>query len=463
MNRKNKTFGSKLYSMFLISMLISTVIAMIFFGMYYNRLAVEREEKSIQSILNSVSQNLGLQFNENENENIKSAFYIYKKIFQQTENLNNPKLYEYYDELTRIDLENNYTVTLTKTLHTSSKEVRAILFFPASGEDTAYCLSKKSAEIQEISYPDYKEEVWYKEVTEKNIDTYYCTSDMPDYMPNKGLGEIYSYVTTLKNQDTHKIIGVLKIDVSKKKLQETLDTLQKSRDHALLLVQRGQVLAKSTGLGKVGKIEDHQVRVEDRQYRTMKQTVPGTDLELIYLYSRLSIYKEFIKVTVLFFGIVMTGAVLAFFYYRFHAKRMVNDVEEISEILQCVERGELDKHIEIQGNSEFGMIAVAINQMMDHLKEYIDKEYILVIQQQKAEYRALQFQVNPHFLYNTLNGFVALNRMGEKKVLERSIIGLSRLFRFLADDKQSPRSFCSGFTGNLACMPLLLVPAEILH
>lgn len=303
----------------------------------------------------------------------------------------------------------------------------------------------------------------YKEVTEKNIDTYYCTSDMPDYMPNKGLGEIYSYVTTLKNQDTHKIIGVLKIDVSKKKLQETLDTLQKSRDHALLLVQRGQVLAKSTGLGKVGKIEDHQVRVEDRQYRTMKQTVPGTDLELIYLYSRLSIYKEFIKVTVLFFGIVMTGAVLAFFYYRFHAKRMVNDVEEISEILQCVERGELDKHIEIQGNSEFGMIAVAINQMMDHLKEYIDKEYILVIQQQKAEYRALQFQVNPHFLYNTLNGFVALNRMGEKKVLERSIIGLSRLFRFLADDKQSPRSFCSGFTGNLACMPLLLVPAEILH
>lgn len=78
MNRKNKTFGSKLYSMFLISMLISTVIAMIFFGMYYNRLAVEREEKSIQSILNSVSQNLELQFNENEN--IKSAFYIYKKI-----------------------------------------------------------------------------------------------------------------------------------------------------------------------------------------------------------------------------------------------------------------------------------------------------------------------------------------------------------------------------------------------
>ena len=43
---------------------------------------------------------------------------------------------------------------------------------------------------------------------------------------------------------------------------------------------------------------------------------------------------------------------------------------------------------------------------------------------------ALQTQINPHFLYNTLNGFIALNRLNEKKKLEDSIIRLTSMFRY---------------------------------
>jgi len=53
-----------------------------------------------------------------------------------------------------------------------------------------------------------------------------------------------------------------------------------------------------------------------------------------------------------------------------------------------------------------------------------------VISRQKAEYMALQSQINPHFLYNTLNGFIGLNRKGEQKKLEKSIISLTKLFRY---------------------------------
>ncbi|MGN0333139.1 MAG: sensor histidine kinase, partial [Lachnospiraceae bacterium] len=198
----------------------------------------------------------------------------------------------------------------------------------------------------------------------------------------------------------------------------------------LLLVQKGKVFAKSSKLEEIKKIEENHVIIGNRTYQTVKKSVPETDLEIVYLYSRTSIYREFVYVIFLSLLIVMSGVFLAFFYYRYHAKKMVNDVQKITEILQYVERGELDKHIKIYDNSEFGKIAEAINHMIDNLKQYIEKEYILVIQQQKAEYSALQSQINPHFLYNTLNGFVALNRMGEKRILERSIVGLSRLFRY---------------------------------
>lgn len=437
MNKQEKTFGAKLYSMFLISMLIPTIIAMFCFWIYANRLVIKREEKNSQNILNSVSQNLELQFSGNDS--IRNAYYVYKKVFQEAENLNNPKLYKYYDELTRIDIENNYIVTLTKLLHTSAQDVRAVVFFPVAGEETAYYLGKDSAKIREISYPGYKEEPWYKAVTEDGEDSYYYVSDISEYIPNKGLGEVYSYVTPLINVDNQKIIGVIKMDISKSTLQNTLDALEDSEYTGLMLVQRGNVFAKSSKLGEIEEIKDNQVIAGKRVYQTFTKTVPGTDLEVLYLYSRISIYRELAYVVLLSILIVMSGVVLAFFYYRKQAEKMVSDVQEITTVVHGVENGDLDNHIDIHNDSEFGRIAEVINHMIDSLKEYIEKEYILVIQQQKAEYKALQSQINPHFLYNTLNGFVALNRMGEKKILEKSIVGLSRLFRYVCSKKDTSR------------------------
>lgn len=44
--------------------------------------------------------------------------------------------------------------------------------------------------------------------------------------------------------------------------------------------------------------------------------------------------------------------------------------------------------------------------------------------------KMIQAQINPHFFYNTLNGMLALNRMGEKKKLEKTIMNLADLFRY---------------------------------
>lgn len=53
-----------------------------------------------------------------------------------------------------------------------------------------------------------------------------------------------------------------------------------------------------------------------------------------------------------------------------------------------------------------------------------------------AEYRALQAQIQPHFLYNVLNGLVALNRMGEKPALESSLHALKDMLRYTIEHGQ---------------------------
>ena len=436
MQEKDIKFGLKVYSIFVRSLLIPIIIAMLCFFAYTAKSIQEREERNMQSVLSSVSQNVELQILEIEN--IRNAFYIHSEVFQEAEALNNPNLYAYYNNLFMIEIEKAYTMTLTKLMHVSTQKIRSVVLFPVSEGDTAYYLGKDSADLQAIEYRGYHRELWFQKTLNYPDQVVYLGPHIPDYMVNKRLGEVYSYISTVKSVDTNKVIGIVKIDVDIGQLQETLDTPLKSRDIGLMLLYDGNILVKSRNLPDSQEIlNDGKVQLNSREFGMMTMEIADTGIEIIYLSSLKSQYKGYFYMIVLAILIMLAGVVLAFVNYRHQAGKMVQDVQQITDVVLKVERGELNSYIQIREDSEFKKIAEIINQMIDNLRTYIEKEYILVIQRQKAEYRALQSQINPHFLYNTLNGFVALNRMGEKKILEQSIVGLSKLFRYVCSTQET--------------------------
>jgi sensor histidine kinase YesM len=63
-------------------------------------------------------------------------------------------------------------------------------------------------------------------------------------------------------------------------------------------------------------------------------------------------------------------------------------------------------------------------------------QYTELIERREAEYQALQSQVHPHFLYNVLAGFVGLNRLGDRKTLERSILALKEMLRYTIEHQE---------------------------
>lgn len=64
--------------------------------------------------------------------------------------------------------------------------------------------------------------------------------------------------------------------------------------------------------------------------------------------------------------------------------------------------GDLSTRIQMSGEDELQQISRRFNDMGDRLEQYIDKMYTSEIKQKNAELVALQSQINPHFLYNTL-------------------------------------------------------------
>ena len=279
MKKEKKTFGLRLYSMFIGSILILVMIVTVCFWIYSNRTMIEREKRNSQNVLDSVSQNMELQFADITN--IEKSLYIYNEMFQELEIMNNRSLYEPYDELAQIELEENYTMTLTKLIHTSTQDIRAVVFFPMSGDETAFYLGKDNSKLREISYPDYHSEPWFAEAVERQDNKLFYKPHIPEYMPNKKLGEVYSYIKAVKSVDSKKVIGVLKVDIGNKMLQESLDVLENSRENGLVVLQNDEFFSGSEWLEEGIKFTDtDKAKAGDVIYETQTVSIPNTDLTL---------------------------------------------------------------------------------------------------------------------------------------------------------------------------------------
>ncbi len=80
-----------------------------------------------------------------------------------------------------------------------------------------------------------------------------------------------------------------------------------------------------------------------------------------------------------------------------------NRLRMITSAIKKVRKGDLSVRIKIQDKKdELTQIGLNFNKMCDDLNDYIEKVYIYQVQQKSAELASLQSQINPHFLYNTL-------------------------------------------------------------
>lgn len=88
----------------------------------------------------------------------------------------------------------------------------------------------------------------------------------------------------------------------------------------------------------------------------------------------------------------------------------------------------------VTSSDEIGEIGHAVNHMALHIQELLTEMEKMFEQRKNIEISLLQSQINPHFLYNTLNCFISMNRLGMKKELEDSIIQLTRIFRYTCNN-----------------------------
>lgn len=96
-----------------------------------------------------------------------------------------------------------------------------------------------------------------------------------------------------------------------------------------------------------------------------------------------------------------------------------------------VSAGDFEQQVEVATHDEIGEVAQCFNQMVCSIRELIDQNYVITLQEKESELAALQAQINPHFLYNTLDSLYWQAVEADNEEIAESILALSQLFRLV--------------------------------
>ena len=114
------------------------------------------------------------------------------------------------------------------------------------------------------------------------------------------------------------------------------------------------------------------------------------------------------------------------------SSRIVKPLQEIVKTMRQVDEGDYSRRLTIRGEDELSALGASINQMLDTTDNLINQNLRDEIMYRDAQIAALQAQINPHMLYNTLEGINWLAEFGDKDKIRTVTIAFSHLMKALA-------------------------------
>ena len=306
------------------------------------------------------------------------------------------------------------------------------LYQASSGEKIAYAGNVKE-------YANVKEEKWFQETFQTEENRLIPILTLPEEQ-----NPLYPYSFSLSHYASYDrnetCDAVLHIDfsfdsivnlLSETALGEGGNFLIYDKDYQIVYSSLPNDLDKKTSILKEFVVGNGLYEIGGHSFFVFASSISNTSWRLGVFLNRDGIKEAIVSfsVTILLIGgaLLAIGSLIFFYVIQQSVQPIRLLSKEMSEIVTLEDMP--SKRLNIQGSKEVVELDDSFKAFIERINDLTKKLIHEQEEQRKSELRALQNQINPHFLYNTLDSIIALIDKNQNAEAEKMIVALSRFFR----------------------------------
>ncbi|MBM7654523.1 cache domain-containing sensor histidine kinase [Neobacillus cucumis] len=297
------------------------------------------------------------------------------------------------------------------------------------------------------SYGRFKSSSFYRQILqEKGKPVWLTPSEQQQFNENKKssftLGRVVKDIDTLDN------LGYVILDVNSNLLDSAFTDIQDGSAYGMLVNEKGKIVysPKRELIGKSFTI-DHFAELESKKSGYLIDTWKGKKSLITFMPSSFQTatnssaltmvsikpWKEIsndinhIRNTTLF--IVIIAVIIAGLFNMVYLKRITQFIQELLKDMKLAEKGMLGIRMKRYRIKELENIALGFNNMITRIQWLLREVESEQERKREAQFKVLQQQINPHFLYNTLESINALASLNGQKEISKMTINLGKLLR----------------------------------
>lgn len=420
----------KIFISFMLVMLLPTTFISV--STYYFSIDLLKRKVS-ESFLDNLAYNKNIISMEFKQFEQIADYILYNSDIQKvlSPNFKSRSIQGYYDLQGAQQSLNNFTMQAFAVSNVASIQI--------FGDNGIILFTGASSDI----YPDdekFKEMIWYRQAVQTDQPQFWFGTPNEESDGSNGPGNGYnpSMIKTFRNSATLEKLGVIYIKI-RSDLFDSLfeDSNMKKAGKFVILDDNGQIvyhpdktmlLNAFPGLDKLREqkgdhgsfiTQDGQLMVYyhiERYGWWLTDSIPLSEL--------LKDNKIIFNITI---AVVLICFILSGIIWYFVASGIVRPIKKLAFVMRSVKEDGLAVKSEYTGKDEIGLLSSSFNYMIEKIQELISRMVEEQTKKKDMEYQSLQAQINPHFLYNTLNSIRWMAMIQKADNIKEMVEALGRL------------------------------------
>lgn len=396
----------------IVSLSLIIVTSLMFFGFQNSTTEI------VESSSKEINKQIILNFENYLNSVIDTADYIQEKTIEYGLRDDNDSLFDIYAQAADVQ-----------------PDIESIVLIDIAGNQII------TSTFKDISEDDITQKEWYIDaITDSSI--YHFSSPHPQDIFTVSRTEV---ITVTKMVDYYisgeEYRGILVVDINISNIITLTETTNLGEDGHIVILNDDDSLIYSNNdecdtdqctsvqIARDIIFGGKSVDINDTSFYANVNTLRNTRWRMATFINTDILESSRIQ-AILIMGSVLIGTLLvSIVVSSLISRRISSPISKLKNHMAKIEQGDFYQKIEIDGQREVIALTHSFNVMIEDIRRLMDK----VVEEQKSkrrtEFQALQNQINPHFLYNTLDSIVYLseNEMNDKVI--KMVIALSRFFR----------------------------------